>query len=217
MGLHAHLGRAREARWVCRSSPAPLGRYSAPRASGPSASRSMLRTPTRSASGGWVQPKRSALGWMLALRRRHLERALRCRNVPPPPQAKEAAPGSDLLTPAGDPPPPKIDPMVAGVHRRDMLADLITGVQGRGSGSVPNDFPRRLRKRVENNGATRQINLVPHSSRIALRNPGKRRDPLRTKTRRRMKSPGGSRFGRECPEPAGGDSKTHVAAVAADF
>lgn len=40
---------------------------------------------------------------------------------------------------------------------------------------------------------------------------------VETRNRRRMKSPVGSRSERECPEPAGGDSKTLVAAVPLTF
>ena len=47
--------------------------------------------------------------------------------------------------------------------------------------------------------------------------PSHARDLRKRQNRWRMKSPGGSRSGRECPEPAGGDSKTHVAAVPLTF
>jgi hypothetical protein len=47
--------------------------------------------------------------------------------------------------------------------------------------------------------------------------PSESKGTEETQNRRRMKSPVGSRAGRECPEPAGGDSKTHVAAVPLTF
>jgi hypothetical protein len=58
---------------------------------------------------------------------------------------------------------------------------------------------------VERSGATSGPQLA------GKRRERRGRDEVRNC--RRMKSPVGSRVGRECPEPAGGDSKTHVAAV----